>query len=152
MNYYKILNIKIFSSFEDIIKAYENIKNKTSDIEKAYTILINYNSRKEYDQQLLKNDKINNNYYYDKQTIRETDNNIQNLLININKRLEKIENKLENNFTNYYKESKIINNIIKKNGKTTSIKTIINDNGKKNTFNKVMFFDNKSKLIKSYNN
>ena len=43
MNYYKILNITIFSSFEDIIKAYENIKNKTSDIEKAYTILINYN-------------------------------------------------------------------------------------------------------------
>ena len=131
------------------------------EIEKAYQTLSNYNSRRMYDNQSENNnivqdvapsneetgneyflnidnenysqlenaDNFPNNNIYSNRSFAE---NFDNQMINLNRRLEQIEKKLEtSNKTNFYREKKIVTEIIKDGNKKVTIEYNTNDNGKK---------------------
>ena len=169
MSYYDILKISPFSTSSDIKKSYNKlIKKKLTSLEKeeimkAYTILNDYHSRTIYDKQIQNNeDNLNvvekedqiKAYSLEKQ-YKDDDPDIGNddnhLLLDILKRLENIEKKLNENYTNYYKEVITINNNIKKNGnKISSVKTEINNNGKKKIHKKLVIYDKNGSITNTF--
>tara|TARA_B110000971_G_C19960048_1_gene477542 strand:+ start:378 stop:971 length:594 start_codon:yes stop_codon:yes gene_type:complete len=193
MSYYEVFNLMPSASMIELEEMYEKIKKteeNTNDIDKAYRTLINYHSRREYDDQLdkcsnnqvLPNNKMSqlssqpkdifndvNNFgnmtevnmpildnwkdvrIDDSKLIQE--NNIEKYMLNINKKLESIENNLKNitNKTNYYREKKNIETIFKDGCKKITITTTTNDNGIKNITNKVIKYDKFGKKRTYYN-
>lgn len=170
MNYYKLLNITPFANSSEIdeayhkyIKKYNNIKD-LEQIHKAYSILSDFHSRCIYDKQITnkKTFEPNNNFVNkncstpqnintNKLLLETTDSKIEKYLLNIINRLDKIENKINKNFLNFYKEQKIITKTIKPNGtKIESSKTIINNNGVSEVNTKLTLFNNQGKIINVY--
>ena len=90
---------------------------------------------------------MNNN----KLLLETSNSKIEKYLLNIINRLDKIENKLNKNFLNFYKEQKIIIKTIKPNGsKIESSKTIINNNGINEINTKLTIFNNQGKILNVY--
>jgi DnaJ-class molecular chaperone len=150
------------------------------DIEKAYQTLSNYNSRRMYDNQseninLIKDvtpsngmdgneyflneehenfsqidsqDKFSNNNLYSSRSFSE---NFDNQMINLNRRLEQIEKKIEIcNKTNFYREKKVITEVVNEGKKKVTIEYNTNDNGKKTKSTKVIEYDETGKKKKMY--
>lgn len=169
MSYYDTLRISPFATNSDIKKSYNKlIKKKLTlvekeNLEKAYSILNDYHSRTIYDKQIQNNENDVNlvekedqvkayslESKYNEDTISIDNDNNQNYL-DIIKRLENIEKKLNENYTNYYKEVITINNNIKKNGqKISSIKKEVNNNGKKTTSKKLVIYNKNGSISNTY--
>jgi len=183
MSYYEILGVTPFATNEEIENAYQKIITndngeeeddllKLEKVHKAFIVLNDYHSRTTYDKQIClddnninPNDNINNciswpkniniddNFFIDDNKFSLNSNNSEKYLLDIIKRLENLEKKIDSNFTNFYKEKQIIKTTIKKNGqKIESDKTIINNNGIMETNSKLLIYDNKGKVVNIYRN
>ena len=138
------------------------------DIEKAYQTLANYHSRRTYDNQsensnLVKdttasNEDTGNEFFLNKEnddfcqldkdnnfpnsnlySNRSFSDNFENQMINLNRRLEQIEKKLDTrNKTNFYREKKIVTESLKNGKKIITIEYNVNDNGHKTKTTKVI--------------
>lgn len=172
MAYYKILNIDPSSSMEQIVNSYNKITSKMQDeeymreVEKAYQTLSDYHSRRIYDNQsennmnqnvtasneeggneFFLNDKIEtlgfiNNFSNSASNDLSLSENINSLFINLNKRLEQIEKKIDiERKTNFYREKKFVKEEVKDNKKIITIENSINDNGYRTKSSKVIEYD-----------
>jgi len=162
-------------------------EDKKRDIEKAYQTLSNYHSRRMYDNQsensnlvkditasnedtgnefflhktendffgqIDKDDKINSIGMYHSQSFYDY---FDNQMINLNRRLEQIEKKLDtSNKTNFYREKKIVTESLKEGKKIVTIEYNINDNGVKNRTTKVIEYNDDGRkrtyFLKNKNN
>lgn len=145
------------------------------DIEKAYQTLANYHSRRMYDNQsencnLVKditasNEDTGNEFFLNKEndnycqidkgdkfpnsnlySNRSFSDNFENQMINLNRRLEQIEKKLDtSNKTNFYREKKIVTESLKNGNKMITIEYNINDNGHKTKTTKVIEYKDDGK-------
>ncbi len=153
------------------------------DIEKAYHTLSNYHSRRMYDNQsensnivkdvIASNEDTGKEFFLNKDhndfsQIENNDNfpnsnmysnmsfadNFDNQMINLNRRLEEIEKKMDvSNKTNFYREKRTIKETMKDNKKIITIENIINDNGNKTKSTKVIEYledgQNKTYFVKN---
>lgn len=160
---------------------------KKRDIEKAYQTLSNYHSRRMYDNQsennnvvkdiTASNEDTGNEFFLHKSENDffgqiEKDDKMQNIglyqsqtfgdyfdtqMINLNRRLEQIEKKLDtSNKTNFYREKKVVTESYKDGNKQITIEYNINDNGQKSKTTKVIEYQNDGKkrtyFLKNKNN
>ena len=157
---------QIIKSYEEISSKI-NDEEYMRDVEKAYQTLSNYHSRRIYDNQSENNiiqnvtasneDGGNEFFLNDKMKCSTIMNNfsnncsfnelnksedIESLFINLNKRLEQIEKKIDTERkTNFYREKKFIKEEIKNSKKIITIENSINDNGFKTKSSKVIEYD-----------
>jgi len=160
---------------------------KKRDIEKAYQTLSNYHSRRMYDNQsennnvvkdiTASNEDTGNEFFLHKSENDffgqiEKDDKMQNIglyqsqtfgdyfdtqMINLNRRLEQIEKKLDtSNKTNFYREKKVVTESYKDGNKQITIEYNINDNGQKSKTTKVIEYQDDGKkrtyFLKNKNN
>lgn len=137
------------------------------EVEKAYQTLSDYHSRRIYDNQLennmnqnvtASNEEGGNEFFLNDniETLGFTNNfsnnsssnelslseNINSLFINLNKRLEQIEKKIDTERkTNFYREKKFIKEEVKDNKKIITIENSINDNGYRTKSSKIIEYD-----------
>lgn len=157
---------QIIKSYQEISSKI-NDEEYMRDVEKAYQTLSDYHSRRIYDNQsenninqnvtasnedcgneFFLNDKIENstmmNNFSNNYPFNELNNSkdIDSLFINLNKRLEQIEKKIDTERkTNFYREKKFVKEEIKNGKKTITIENLINDNGYKTKSSKVIEYD-----------
>ena len=160
---------------------------KKRDIEKAYQTLSNYHSRRMYDNQsennnvvkdiTASNEDTGNEFFLHKSENDffgqiEKDDKMQNIglyqsqtfgdyfdtqMINLNRRLEQIEKKLDtSNKTNFYREKKVVTESYKDGNKQITIEYNVNDNGQKSKTTKVIEYQDDGKkrtyFLKNKNN
>jgi len=146
-------------------------EDKLRDIEKAYQTLSNYHSRRKYDSQFednnivkditASNENTGNEFFLNKDheelnqisnfsstdssnlySNRNFSDSFDNQMINLNRRLEQIEKKLDTgNKTNFYREKKTIKDTLKDGKKIITIEYIRNDNGFRTKSTKVIEYD-----------
>ena len=157
---------QIINSYQEISSKI-NDEEYMRDVEKAYQTLSDYHSRRIYDNQsensinqnvtasndnggneFFLNDKIENstmmNNFSNDYSFNELNNSkdIDSLFINLNKRLEQIEKKIDTERkTNFYREKKFVKEEIKNGKKIITIENLINDNGYKTKSSKVIEYD-----------
>ena len=181
MEHYINLNLPPTATMEEIKNSYKNLFSDNLDEEqkiklnKAYTILYDYSSRKKYDNlmeeiinvtpfkkedqfQNLNDSKEESNF---ENELTEDENKIINhldkLFINLNNRLENIEKLIYNkeiNSNNFYKERKKIETSFSNGKKIVNIITDINNNGEKKRQKKTISYDkdgNQDIHYKNYN-
>lgn len=174
MSLYKYLNLTPSATMKDIDLSYKNLK-KTQNTEKAFNILSDYNSRRQYDiitedNELddINNDINENNYYIfedntndqklsednliNESNIKSSLDNIFKLMVNINMRLDNIEKEIYKKKDNnvHYVERKKITTSYNKGKKTTNILTNINNNGKYVCKKKSISYDQDGNEIITY--
>ena len=181
MEHYINLNLPPTATMEEIKNSYKKLFKENLDEEekmklnKAYSILYDYSSRKKYDNLMeeiinvtpfKKEDQFHNiNESKDKSNfdseLTEDENKIINhldkLFINLNNRLENIEKLIYNkeiNGNNFYKERKKIETSFSNGKKIVNITTDINNNGDKKKQKKTISYDkdgNQDIHYKNYN-
>lgn len=157
---------QIIKSYKEISSKI-NDEEYMRDVEKAYQTLSDYHSRRIYDNQsenslnqnvtasnedggneFFLNDKIENsmimNNFSNNYPLNDLGHseNIHSLFINLNKRLEQIEKKIDTERkTNFYREKKFVKEEVKNGKKIITIDNLINDNGYKTKSSKVIEYD-----------
>lgn len=104
--------------------------------------------------QIEKDDKMQNIGLYQSQTFGDY---FDTQMINLNRRLEQIEKKLDtSNKTNFYREKKVVTESYKDGNKQITIEYNINDNGQKSKTTKVIEYQDDGKkrtyFLKNKNN
>lgn len=143
MTHYEKLNLSSFATIDDINLSYEKLKEEENnqdilnDIEKAYQVLSDFNSRRMYDNTMNSQEVI---AFNDDTFIEESINDtylsdeklkLERMLMDMNNRLENIERKINNQQINFFRETINTTTIYKKGCKIITIDVEINDNGVK---------------------
>ena len=181
MEHYINLNLPPTATMEEIKNSYKKLFKENLDEEekmklnKAYSILYDYSSRKKYDNLMeeiinvtpfKKEDQFHNineskdKSNFDSELIEDENkiiNHLDKLFINLNNRLENIEKLIYNkeiNGNNFYKERKKIETSFSNGKKIVNIITDINNNGEKKKQKKTISYDkdgNQDIHYKNYN-